>query len=175
MSSAGERIVGHDADSLAGDAPGGEGERVRRCRVEPADVVDDDESRPALSELFQQAGQGHTHGSWIGVTPRRRRGAQRGDVERLLLDVGQRPANLVDGVIGQIGEADERETSLGFLTGAAQYAVTTRLGRGCDSPDDCRLADTSLALDQQRSGLFRQPVEECGCDREFVVASDDSI
>ena len=172
----GQADRGHDADSLARDAPGGEGERVRRCRVEPADVVDDDESRPALSELFQQAGQGHTHGSVDrGHAPT---ATSRAAWRRRVPPAGRRAApreprrgrHRPD----RRGRRTRNEPRLPHRRSATRsiHASRPRLRQPLRLPS-CRIpASPSI---NNAPAFAGEAVEECGCDREFVVVPDDSI
>lgn len=128
-------------------AAGGEAEEFRAGRIEPLEVVGDDEDGPLGGEGAQRGQHGQAQRQTVapqgGLAAAGERRLQRG-----ALRGGQRTGDLVEDLPEEVGEGEEGEMGLGLGGRAAQYGVR-RAGvlRG-QGAQDRRLSDSGGAVQQ---------------------------
>lgn len=134
------------------------------------DVIDCDRDGPVARQDLERCEERRRDGPLVGWLPARILEEER-DLECAPLRWGKLGERLLANAGQKVADARQRQDGLG-LCGACPEDAKPASFRGlrCGVPNR-RLADPSLALEQQRSG--QRPVEE-GLDLlELVVAADD--
>src|SRR5688500_9881236 len=157
-----QRLVSEAASRVSEGRP--------RGRVEPLNVIDCDRDGPVARQDLERCEERRRNGPLVGWLPARILEEER-DLECAPLRWGKLGERLLANACQKVADARQRQDGLG-LCGACPEGAKPASFRGlrCGVPNRC-LADTSLALEQQRPG--QRPVEE-GLDLlEFGVAADD--
>ena len=123
-------------------------ERRRGCLVDPLEVIHREEGRTARGEQPQRAQEADGNGAGVCRAAGRLR-AQEGHLERVALRRRELVGDVVEGVTEDVAERRERELRLRRGARAREHAVPEPARLVDSGAPEGRLADPSLALDQE--------------------------
>ncbi len=148
-----------------------EGDDGRAGGIEPVQVLDDDEQRPARGRLLEEAQGRHADHQGVGGRPVLE--AER-DPERGPLTLGEPPQEVQHGVeeLVQAREAD----ALGGCSAVAEEGLQPRVpGDPAGEPGQRRLAHPGLADEQQRAARgARRGADQPRQGGDLLVSSDQA-
>ena len=165
---------GDDTDAPIADPSQRECERLRRRAVEPLLIVDRQHHRRRGGEQAQQRQHRHRDGARARRRAVRARAHQR-DLERPPLRLGELRQNRVNDRLEKVGERRERQLRFGLHGPTRQHDQRAARGPLEDLPPHRGLADPHLALEDDRSGLVPEPIEEAVDRVELGAAADDGL
>jgi hypothetical protein len=149
-----------------------EAEDVDRRRVEPLGIVDRHQRRCLGHRRAENRERAARDGDAIRKAFSRR--SQQGELERSPLRLGKGVEYGIRHALEQVAETEKRERALGLRRSTAEDSIGATLRGVEDRAPDGRLADSRLALEDERGGRpVRDAVEEPVCFRDLPLPSDE--
>jgi hypothetical protein len=144
---------------------------VDRGRVEPLGVVDRDQRRCLGRRRAESRERAARDGDAIRKAFSRR--SQQGELERLTLRLGKGVEHGIGHALEEVAETEKRKRAPGLRRSTEEDSIRATLRGVDDRAPDGRLADSRLALEDERSGRpVRDAVEEPVCFRHLPLPSD---
>ena len=160
------------AHVLVPETPHGEGQRTRRGRIEPLDVVDGDYHRMVFAQRFQDVPNRHAEGSVVNRIIARLFDEQR-HFEGAPAGCRESPHDLLGHVLEEIAETGMGEAVLGFGGTGGENAHSKLTGLADSSRPESRLPDAGLALQHERRRAASVHLDEGLDGGELLFPADN--
>jgi hypothetical protein len=168
-------LCNHHRDGLGAEPTDRVLERTAGRSVAPLDIVDCHEDGGGVAQRTERAEDGDRDGSVVDVAGRPL-ASQQSHLERAPLGVGELREHVVECRVEEIAEGRERQVGLRLCRSCREdHGVVSPSGHRQRLVPQRRLADPGLALEDQRSRSFGDPLEARGNNRELGLPTDEFL